>query len=74
MLFRSMAEGALPLDEETSSMVAALARFNVADRKATPIQAPDRLVPPADADVTVAWPLLLGARERSLALIHATTR
>jgi hypothetical protein len=66
-----LAEGALPMDSETSSMVAALSRFNVTDRKATPIQAPERLVPPAEADIDVAWPLLQGARQRSLAFIHS---
>ncbi len=68
---KMMAEGTLPMDTETSSMVAALGRFNVTDRKATPIQAPERLVPPPDADVDVAWPLLQGARERSLKLMES---
>lgn len=66
-----MAEGGLPPETDTSSILAAFHRFNVTDRKAVPIQAPERLVPPADADIDVAWPLLQGARERSLAFVHA---
>jgi len=68
---KMLAEGTLPMETETSSMVAALARFNVTDRKASPIQAPARVVPPADADLDVAWPLLQSARAGAVAFMES---
>lgn len=62
-------EGAMPLDANSDSVIAWMRDRQFLDRKATPISAPERLRPPAEADVTVAWPLLQGARERTLRLM-----
>ncbi len=66
-----LAEGTLPMETGTTSVVEALKRYNVTDRKANPIQAPERVVPPEDADLDVAWPLLQAARASAIAFMDA---
>jgi hypothetical protein len=61
---KALADG-IPADAETSSLVHSLDHLRVPDRGARRIVAPERLEPPADADLAMSWGSLQRVRERT---------
>lgn len=61
---KALAEG-LPADPETSSLLHSLDYLHVPDRSFRQIVAPERLRPPADANLATAWESLQRVRERT---------
>ncbi len=67
-LFTRAIEAGLPMDDQTSSVIHSLDRWNVPNRR-NRIEAPERLIPAARPDFDKAWASLQQARTRTLALV-----
>ena len=64
-LFADALSSGLPDDRAHDSLMHSLDHFNVTDRRARRVEAPERLQPPAEVSLVVAWESLQRVRERT---------
>src|SRR5450759_610937 len=64
-LFAKALTDGLAVDENTGSLLHSLDHLRVPDRSGRRVEAPERLRPPADADLDASWASLQKVRERT---------